>query len=586
MIRRHTAPLKSILLTAVAGAFLAGCADESLPPADTVLTNGRIYTVDEAMPWAEAVAISDGKYVYVGDAAGAEAYVGDTTERIDLGGKMAMPGINDAHSHPVWGALKDLYLCNFPFSAGPEEIAAAISACAEANPEADWIVGGQWDSNFFKNHDIASPRKLLDDAAPGKAVYLSDDSGHNGWANTLAMEYVGITEDTQDPPDGRIEREPGTQTPNGVLIEGAQIFLESKLPDYTDEQYKKAVHYMVDLLHSFGLTGVKSANARDSYIKAVSEVDKTEGLDLYFAAALSTPYGHREDPLDMDALAHNRTTYAGEHVYTDFVKIFMDGVPTASRSAAMLAPYLTDHDHPVETTGMLHLPEELLTQDVIALDKAGYTVKIHTAGDRSVRVALNAIEAARKANGNSGLRHELAHAEFVDPVDLPRFAELGAVADLSPYIWYRSPITQSVMDAVGPRGEEFFPIKDYLESGISVLAGSDWPSAVPSITPWTGLEAMVTRRDPLGGDRDALWPEQAISVAQAIHIYTLDGARAYKLDDRTGSIEVGKSADLIVLNHNLFDIDPDEINETKILKTYFEGRLVYEPTAQEQGETP
>jgi predicted amidohydrolase YtcJ len=225
--------------------------------------------------------------------------------------------------------------------------------------------------------------------------------------------------------------------------------------------------------------------------------------------------------------------------------------------------------------GVLNVAPEALAADLIALDKAGFTLKIHTAGDGSVRVALDAIEAARNANGNSGLQHQLAHAGFIDPKDISRFAQLNATADLSPYIWYPSPIIDSIVGAIGERGRHYFPVKALLDSGAPVLMGSDWPSAAKNLSPWHAIEALVTRKNPFSSGEQMLWPEQAITLQQALKIATLDGAKALRLQQLTGSIEVGKSADFIILNHNLFEIPSSSISDTEVEQTWFEGVLVY-----------
>jgi len=200
---------------------------------------------------------------------------------------------------------------------------------------------------------------------------------------------------------------------------------------------------------------------------------------------------------------------------------------------------------------------------------------MHAAGDGAVRVALDAIEQVRKTNGASGLRHEIAHAGYIHPDDLPRFAELNVTADLSPYLWFPRPINESILDAIGERALDYWPIRDLLESGANVAAGSDWPSVAESVNPWPAIEALVTRRNPYTNGEEALWPEQAITLEQALKIFTLDGARAYRLEEQTGSIEPGKSADLIVLNQNLFEVPIESVSETTINKTFFEGRVVF-----------
>ena len=242
----------------------------------------------------------------------------------------------------------------------------------------------------------------------------------------------------------------------------------------------------------------------------------------------------------------------------------------------MLEPYVPHENFPDDFTGLLHVDEETLTQDLTELEKRGFTVKLHTAGDRAVRVSLNAIEKAHAASGRSDLRHELSHAGFVAPTDIPRFQQLNAVADLSPYVWFPSPIIQSVLDAVGERGKRYWPNRDLLETGAPMLAGSDWPAAVPSLDPWIGIEAMVTRRDPRGETPGALWPEQALSLEQTLRIFTIEGAKALRLEAETGSLKVGKSADMIVLGHNLFSIAPDTLADTRVNMTLFTGKLVHQ----------
>lgn len=573
-----TAKRALVVFAACAAMYSSGgtSADDAETVADTIYHNARFYTVDPSRPWAEAVAVRDGRYVYVGSAEGARRWQGPGTEQVDLGGAMAMPGINDAHVHSQRGGIKTLFECNFPFSATPDQIAARVAECVRDNPDALWIRGGQWDSGFFDNHDIASPREFLDAVSGDKAVLLNDDSNHNGWANSRALQLAGIDANTPDPADGTIVRDPVTGEPNGLLLEGAEQSVSDQLPAWTDQQLRRGTQEAMAIANRFGITGMKEAYASPQSMAAFQSLDREGQSTVHMALAIETPYGHREQPLDYDRIDELQRQYQSDNVHTRFVKVFMDGVPTSSRTAAMLAPYTgTDADDSA-SSGMLHLPADLLTRDLIELDKRGYTVKIHTAGDRAVRVALDAIAAVREANGDSGLRHELAHAGYIDPNDLPRFAALGAVADLSPYLWHPSPIIDSVVAAVGsPRGEQYFPVKTLLDADAPVLAGSDWPAAVETIDPWLGIEALVTRRDPRGEHAGTFWPEQAISLEQALRIFTLDGARALGLEQTTGSIEVGKSADLIVLDRDLFAIAADDINQARVRLTLFQGRPVY-----------
>lgn len=321
---------------------------------------------------------------------------------------------------------------------------------------------------------------------------------------------------------------------------------------------------------------MKDASATPEIMNAYKTLDDKNQFTVHMSTSIKTPYGHREALLDYNHIDQLRNQYKSQHVNTSSVKIFMDGVPTSSRTAAMIEPYAASTPDLPRVSGMLHIEPSLLAQDIIELDKRGYTVKIHVAGDRSVRVGLDAISAARKANGQSKHKHELAHAGYISETDMKRFAELNAVADLSPYLWHPSPIIDSVIAAVGsPRGEQYWPIKSLIEAKTPLLAGSDWPAAVETIDPWLGIEAMVTREDPKGKFPGTLWPEQAISLEQALEVYTLNGAAAIGLPDKTGAIMEGKYADFIILNQNILEIPVSDISKIQVLETWFEGKLVY-----------
>ncbi len=575
---------KNHLLLIVLSALISGCnipaaqLTSSQDEADLILVNANIYTLDAKQPWVEAVAIKDGVYHYVGDGTGVKQYQGENTQLINLQGKMVMPGINDAHQHPEMGGLKMLYQCVFPFTATPDEIVATLAQCVKDNPEAEWIIGGQWDSDLFVKYPMASPKALLDAVSGDKPVLLSSDSGHDGWANSKALELAGINKDSQEVEGGVIGRDAATGEPSGLLLEHANQLVEKLVPDWSMEQYKTATVHAMEIANRYGITGLKDAWAGESALAAFKALGDAGEVTLHLAAAIDVKYGFDNETFDVTKLEMLRDRYSANQVDTRYVKIFMDGVPTSSRTAAMLANYLPAGNNGHSHNGGLHFDIEKLAEMITALDKAGFTVKIHTAGDRSVRVTLDAIEQARKANGDSGLRHELAHAGYIDEADLPRFAALNAVADLSPYLWHPSPIIDSVLGAVGERGEHYWPIKDLVESGAPVAAGSDWPAAVPTMDPWVGIEAMVTRADPRGEFPGTFWPQQAITLAQALDIYTRGGAKALRLGDSTGSVELGKSADLVVLNHNLFEIPAENISETQIQMTFFKGETVYQRT--------
>ena len=570
-------PLHRFLLI-IAGACCGACAVAPIAPADALITNARVVTMNPAQPAADALAIRDGRIVWVGAGTQADAYAGAQTTTIDAGGNTVLPGLVDGHIHAVRGALTIVYDCTFAFTATPDEVAETIRRCVEEQPDADWIRGGQWDSGFFERYAIESPREFLDAVSKDKAVFLTDDSLHNAWVNSRALELAGVTAATPDPSGGKFERD-AAGVPNGVLIETAQKQLLALVPKYTREQHARAAGEFAKLANRWGITAIKDAGPTVTEIEGYFDADRAGTLTLHTAMSMRTPYGHREQPLDYDSLIERRDRYRTDKVDTRFVKIFLDGVPTPARTAAMLDPYVADADHGERFDGgPVHVGLETLSADLTRLDSLGFTVKMHAAGDRSVRIALDAIEATRKANGDSGLRHELAHAGYIAPDDVPRFAELGAVADLSPAIWFPSPIIDAVLAATGERGEHYWPVRDLVDAGAPLLAGSDWPAAVPDANPWTGIEGLVTRRNPAGAAPGALWPEQAVTLDEALRIYTIEGAKALRLDSETGSLEPGKLADIIVLDRDLFASDPDEIDQVQVVQTLFAGKTVHRNT--------
>ncbi|MEH6516849.1 MAG: amidohydrolase [Halioglobus sp.] len=549
--------------------------DAAIPAADLIIHNGKIYTMEAELPWVSAVAVRDGKYVYLGDEAGLAPFRSAETRDIDLAGKMAMPGINDMHSHPWQGGLKDLYECNFSFSSTPDEIASTLRGCIAANPDAQWISGGQWNSDFFITNSMESPKHWLDEISVEKAIYLEDDSGHHAWFNSKAQALAGV-EDTERDPDGGEFRRNDAGVVNGIALERATQAFSAALPAPTHAENVAGIGRALQLANSFGITGVAEARTPPQALSAYVDLDKSGELTAHTITYQQTPRGTRAKPMDVASLVTLAESSSSANLHTRFAKLFLDGVPTASRSAVMVEPYLTNEEFPESTTGTLMIEPSILTADLTALDAAGFTVKIHTAGDGAVRIALDAIEKVRASNGASGLRFELGHAGYIHPDDLPRFAELNVTADLSPYLWYPRPIINSIVGAVGERAYRYFPLKDLIASGANLAMGSDWPSAATDMNPWPALEAMVSRKNPYSENAETLWPEQAISLEQALAIATQGGARSYRLEHVTGSVALGKSADLIVLNHNLFEIPISAIGDTTPEYTLFAGDIVYQ----------
>lgn len=549
-------------------------------PADTIVVNARIYTDGTSAQVAEAFAIREGRFISVGGRHQVELLAGDNTQVIDAGGRAITPGLMDAHVHPFQGGEKALYMCNFPFSATPKELAATIKSCAEDPNAPEWIVGGQWNSNFFVDNDIASPRAFLDAVSNGHPVFLDDDSAHHGWANTRALELAGValSADTPDPEGGKFVRD-ADGVPNGVLLEFAAGVVSSSIPPYSFEQKVDAIAAVSKIANGFGVTAVGEARTPESTLAHYQAADKEGRLTMH-ALLYQQTFGHGKEPEPLEPVAaydERVARYKSPNTYPKAIKFFLDGVPTASRSAMMLEDYTTDAKHPEPTRGMQMIPSDVLFDAVAAFDAAGYRIKIHTAGDGSVQLALNAIEYARDKNGNRDLPISLAHAGYIAEQDIPRFKTLNAVADFTPYLWYPRPIIDSVVQAVGePRGSQYWPTKDLLAADAPINGGSDWPAAAADMNPWPAIEALVTRKHPTNGSDATFWVEQAITLDEAMTLWTTRPAAIMGMDAFAGSISVGKSADFVLLSSDLHRIPISEVSEIKPLQTWFKGQQVFD----------
>ena len=569
---------------AVLTMLLAACGDkqsiqeqhsEQLLVADTILTNGKIYTNDDRNPWAEAVAIKDGVIQRVGTAQELLRFKSTQTKMIDLQGKMAMPGMIDAHVHPVLGESAVISECLFPPTSTPDEIASALKLCIKENPTKDWIAGGRWDSNFFKIHDIGSPIKWLDAISEDKAISLADDTGHNRWVNTKALQLAKLDKPGLEVDGGKIERD-AQGLPTGILLEAAMYPVLEAIPPLDKSDYLRAAISALKKANQFGITALKEAG--DSYhgIEAYKGAELAGQLNVRMAVAIAITLKKDSTEIDFEKLQEIRTQFKGELIDTDFVKIFIDGVPSIARTAAMIEDYTPEVEGGKTHNGTLLVAPNILSKWVQQLDAMGITVNVHATGDRAARTVIDAVAHARKVNGDSGLAHEIAHGGFIHPKDFPRLVEFNVVADQSPAIWYPSAIQDSINMAVGLRGSRYWPIKTLLDTGAGVTAGSDWPAVLPDMNPWPGLEAMITRQHPHGEAPGEHWPEQKVDLKSALKIYLTNNAKALKLGDKIGSISKGKYADIIVLNQNLFGIEPNLISETQVELTMFGGKVVYQ----------
>ncbi|MFE0019596.1 amidohydrolase [Amycolatopsis sp. NPDC059021] len=538
--------------------------------ADLILTNATVYTVDTARPWASSLAVEDGKVLALED-----VDRGPKTEVLDLGGAFVMPGFVDVHNHHALAGRAALFELTFGGDAGFEDILAAVrDRCRDLGAD-EWVIGGAWASTLVGTLSQHSARHALDEAAGGRPVVLSDDSRHNRWVSSRALELAGITASTVDPPSGVIVRAPDG-APTGVLLEAAGMLVERAQREnsaFTAEQHARASRHGIGILHSYGVTAFQDAGVSVDIMAALKTLDDAGELDAWVVSSLlvNDPiFG--VDPIGRP-LIEVRERYRTEHHRPDFVKIFLDGVPP-TRTAAFLEPYRPDEVHGPCFHGATTMTPPELEGWLRTAAEAGLSAKIHCTGDASVRATLDAVEKVR-AEGFPDVKFQVAHGQFVHPDDIPRFAELGVAADISPFLWVPGVIPSAIADVLpAERAARMQPNRSLLDRGALVAGGSDWPVS-ESPDAWEGIQGLVTRQDPSGTFPGALWPEQAITLSEAIEAFTLGAARACGLDDVTGSLTPGKSADFLVLDRDPFRTTAGALATTKVAETWFAGRRVF-----------
>jgi predicted amidohydrolase YtcJ len=558
---RRTRRAAGVFAVLFAGAFPAAAAD----PADLVFRGGAVYTVDAVRRWAEAVAVRGDRIVYVGTDKGAAAYIGEKTRIVDLNGRMLLPAFQDAHIHPISSGVVYAAGCKLEDADTADAYVKGVKECAAKHEGKGWIRGDGWSLPAFENG--LPNKRLLDSAVPDRPVYLESKDGHSAWVNSLALEAAGITRDTPDPKGGRIDRD-AQGNPSGSLQDGAMSLVDAKIPPYTAEERQAGLRYALRMLASYGVTSFQDANVSRPELEAYRALDERHELT---ARVVGSIWWERTEGLEqIPRILALRREFTKGNVRATTVKIMQDGV-LETQTAALLEPYVGKGDQ----KGIPMVEPELLKKAVTALDKERFQVHFHAIGDAAIRQCLDAIEAARRKNGVRDSRHHIAHIQLFHPDDIPRFRSLGVVANFQPLWAYADEYIEDLtLPFLGPSRQRWiYPIGSLLRSGAVVAFGSDW--SVSSANPLEELEVAVTRMGPNGETREPFLPAERIDLKDALAAFTLNAAYVNFQEDRTGSIEPGKLADLIVLDRNLFTIPPEQISETRVLLTLFGGRPIY-----------
>jgi hypothetical protein len=581
--QRSATALALAAATALTALGLTACLGDSPEPATLVMRGGRVHTMDARGTQATAVAVRGNHIVAVGSDADVYRYIGARTQVIELQGHAVLPGFIDTHIHPVMGAER-LAQCSVDGVqlTVADIVSYALADCLpfEQNPSPEkWIQIANVNPAGF----VATTTDL-DQISSTRPVALHGIDGHTEWVNHVALQRAGITAATPDPVGGQIERDANGE-PTGFLKDDAQGLVDSIIPPLSADDRIALTAQALALARSHGITSVQDAWASQEALDTYEAMEGARTLDMRVRASLMSTIG--DDEAEYQRLIGIRAHFAGHPlVRADSVKIFSDGVieyPT--QTAAMTKPYLDANGQPTANLGGRYFDTAVLGRYVTRLDKEGFSVHVHSIGDYTTHALLDAFETAKAANGDTGNRHEIAHLQIVDPADFPRFAQLGVYANMQ--LFWALPDEYSI-DAVQPfiapdLFRYMYPAGSLKAAGATIIGGSDWPvDAMPGDpmpnTPLSAAQSAITRANPFepayaGMTLDI---EEAVTIDDVMAAYTINAARALKQDATTGSIEVGKLADLVILDQDPWQVDPTALLGVTVLDTIFDGRIVHD----------
>ena len=550
----------------VISAFPA-CAQTSPTAADVIVAHGKVYTVNRSQLWTEAVAVKDGKIIAVGKNDDVLKLRGPSTTVVDAKGHLVLPGFGDSHVHFMDGSMTLLGV-KLDDAKTIALIQQRVKDYAAAHPGDSWIEGMGWQYDAFG--DTALPdKKYLDEIVSNRPVFLTCYDGHTTWANSKALQLAGIDRNTPDPANGTIVRD-AQGNPTGALKEAASEFVSRAIPRPSREVRMTALQAGLLEARSHGVTRIHSAGGDFEYFDLFNELRKNGQLTarFYISYFLDPPGLTPEIRISLDTA---RATYHDEWLAAGVVKTMLDGV-VESHTAAMLTPYA---DNPAIKGKMFWEPAQYQAT-VTELDKDGYQIFTHAIGDGAVRLALDSYQSMSKANGAHDARPRIEHIETITAQDIPRFGKQEVIPSMQPLHAYpdKDTLTVWLKNAGSQREPRAFPWNSIAAGGGRLSFGSDWP--VVTISPWPGVQTAVTRQTSEGTPEGGFVPAQRITLDQTIEAYTMGVAYAGKREKTEGSIESGKLADMIIVDQDLFQVDPHKIDQTKVMLTMVGGKIVYE----------
>lgn len=562
---RRIISLKFIIL------FLFCCSH--IDTAADIIILSNVVTMEETFPTAEALVIQGNKIIFVGDEKSALKYKSDQTLLIQEPSGMVLPGFIDSHVHLIWGGI-EMGECQLSGLTSKEEIISKIETYVEEHADLNWISGNGWSLPVFED---GNPSKyILDKINAEKPMYFLSADGHSAWVNSKALSIAGLNESTKDPLNGRIERDPKTKVPSGVLREDAMALVESFIPNYTKEQIKNGLLVSVKEANKFGITSILDAGT-ESINQKKSEENYFDGLDAYREATEKKEISLRVNSSqyvspsswrkDLKYIKNRRFINSQGSMNT--VKIFADGVIEAG-TGALLDPYVGTNNF-----GVLNWDPDTLKVVVSTIENEGFQIHFHAIGDKAIRTTLDAFEYAREKNGLNNMRHMISHAQLIHPEDIERFKKLDVITSFQPLWAYPDPYMKELtIPVLGPiRSKWNYPLRSLLSAGARITAGSDW--SVTSLNPLFGIEVAVTRQELGSPDGEILNQDETVDLEDILKAYTIEGAYSLFRENEIGSLKKGKLADVILLDKNLFEIPSHEIHKVEVIMTIFNGSIVY-----------